>query len=92
MTRTFIDLSIPIENDVASDPPGLEPKVHYMNHQQTHDQLLGFFPGLEKSDLPEGESWAVRCSSFRRTTTPWMPPGTSTPLRTPCCPTARGPR
>ena len=59
MTRTFIDLSIPIENDVASDPPGLEPKVHYMNHQQTHDQLLGFFPGLEKSDLPEGESWAV---------------------------------
>ncbi|MEM1432575.1 MAG: cyclase family protein [Pseudomonadota bacterium] len=64
MGRQFLDLSIPIENDVASDPPGLEPKVRYFRHQETHGQLLPFFPGLTASDLPDGESWAVETLSL----------------------------
>ena len=58
MGRRFVDLSIAIENDVASDPPGLEPSVQYLHHGETHEQLMQFFPGLEKSDLPDEESWA----------------------------------
>lgn len=59
MSRRFLDLSIAIENDVASDPPGLEPKIRYFDHQETHEQLFPFFPGLSKDDLPDKESWAV---------------------------------
>ena len=29
MARRFIDLSIPIENEILSDPPHLAPKVEY---------------------------------------------------------------
>jgi kynurenine formamidase len=59
MTRTLIDLSIFLENDVASDPPGLEPHIQYFNHEQTYEQIAPFFPGLQRQDLPDGEGWAV---------------------------------
>lgn len=59
MARKLIDISIPIENDVASDPAGFGPSVTYFNHQESFAQLQPFFPGLQKSDLPEGEAWAV---------------------------------
>lgn len=57
--RRFVDLSIAIDQETPSDPPGFGPEVTYMNHQQTHEQLLSFFPGLKVEDLPEGESWAL---------------------------------
>lgn len=59
MAQRFIDLSIAIDNEVVSDPPGMAPQITYMKHDQTHAQLLSFFPGLKKSDLPDEESWAV---------------------------------
>ena len=58
MTR-FIDLSIPITNDVVSDPEVMRPKVTYMTHENTWPQIAMFFPGLEQADLPDGEGWAV---------------------------------
>lgn len=58
MTR-FIDLSIPITNDVISDPEVMRPKITYMTHESTWAQIAMFFPGLEQSDLPDGEGWAV---------------------------------
>jgi len=48
----FIDISIPIENNVKSDPPGYEPEVEYLDHHTTANEMLAFFPGLKKDDLP----------------------------------------
>ena len=59
MTRKFVDLSIFLENDVMSDPPGLGPKIEYFTHENTFEQIAPFFPGLNKEDLPDGEGWAV---------------------------------
>ena len=59
MARKIIDLSIYLENDVISDPPGARPEITYVDHHQSVDSLASFFPGLEKDDLPDGEAWAV---------------------------------
>ena len=45
MTK-FIDLSIPITNDVISDPPVMRPNITYMTHENTWEQIAMFFPGL----------------------------------------------
>ncbi|MTJ79522.1 MAG: cyclase family protein [Telmatospirillum sp.] len=59
MPRRFVDLSIPLENDVLSDPPGFGPRIRYLDHHATVDQILSFFPGLTTDDLPDGEGWAI---------------------------------
>ncbi|MEN9538480.1 MAG: hypothetical protein RLZZ126_715 [Pseudomonadota bacterium] len=59
MPRTFVDLSIFLENDVLSDPPAFKPRIEYMTHETTTEQIAAFFPGLQKGDLPDGEGWAV---------------------------------
>ena len=59
MARTLIDLSIYLENDVISDPPGATPHIEYIRHDQSVGQIASFFPGLEADDLPDGEGWAV---------------------------------
>ena len=59
MARTFVDISMHLENDVVSDPPGFGPKIQYFDHQATFAQIEPFFPGLKKEDLPDGEGWAV---------------------------------
>ncbi|MFI0397230.1 cyclase family protein [Paracoccus jiaweipingae] len=59
MTRKIIDLSVPLMAGIASDPPGAEPQITYLDHSQTAPQLTGFFPGLTADDLPGGEGWAI---------------------------------
>jgi kynurenine formamidase len=59
MTRRFVDLSISIENDVISDPPGMQPRIEYRKHRDTVAQMATYFEGLQPSDMPDGEGWAV---------------------------------
>src|SRR5690606_7202669 len=55
----LIDLSRPLENTEFADPPGLAPKIEYFSHDDTAGQVLGFFPGVKREELPGGEGWAV---------------------------------
>jgi len=55
----IIDLSIPIENDVKSDPEGYRPSIQYVDHRQSLPGLQAFFPGLEAQAMPDAEAWAI---------------------------------
>jgi kynurenine formamidase len=59
MARRFVDLSIFLENEVISDPPGYRPKIDYIDHRASVPEIVGFFPGLQAADLPDGEAWAI---------------------------------
>jgi kynurenine formamidase len=59
VSRTIVDLSIFLENDVVSDPPAYRPKIDYIDHNKSVPELVEFFPGLEPEDLPDGEAWAI---------------------------------
>ena len=59
MPRRIVDLSVPLEMGIASDPPMALPRIDYLDHQMTVGQILPFFPGLTKEQLPNGEGWAV---------------------------------
>jgi kynurenine formamidase len=59
MPRTIIDLSVPIANGIPADPPGQGLSVTYIDHQQSLEGMLRFFPGLKPEDLPDGQGWAV---------------------------------
>ena len=57
--RKIVDLSIYFENGKLADPPAYEPKIQYFNHEDTAADMLSFFPGMQKNDLPDGQAWAV---------------------------------
>jgi kynurenine formamidase len=59
MPRRFIDISVALQAGIASDPPFMLPKIDYKTGADTADRLEGFFPGLTREDLPNGEGWAM---------------------------------
>jgi kynurenine formamidase len=57
----IIDLSVPLEAGVASDPPGLCPEVDYLGHEEGAAEIERM-TGIKAADLPDGAGWAVeRC-------------------------------
>ncbi|HEB3531154.1 MULTISPECIES: cyclase family protein [Burkholderia cepacia complex] len=59
MSRTFIDLSITLENDVVSDPPFMKPQITYETHKSTMNELGHFFPGVTAEQLAGGEGFCA---------------------------------
>ena len=57
--RKFIDLSVSLEEGISSDPEFMLPKISYHNHKDTAEEIIQFFPGLKKEDLPNKEGWAM---------------------------------
>ena len=57
--RKFVDLSVSLEEGIASDPDFMLPKINYHDHKETADEIIQFFPGLKKDDLPNEEGWAM---------------------------------
>lgn len=55
----IIDLSVPLQSGIASDPPGLEPKITYRDHKDNAAQVTAFFPGMTTDQLPGGDGWAM---------------------------------
>lgn len=54
----IIDLSIPLEDGLPSDPPGQIPKIIYYNHADTAAQMAESFEGCTAADL-DHMGWAV---------------------------------
>lgn len=57
--KRLIDLSISIEPGLPSDPPMMIPKIDYVTHETGADQMLEFFPGIKKEQLPGRLGWAL---------------------------------
>lgn len=57
MWKQFIDLSVPLENDVAADPPGTGPMIEYIDHKKTAPAVAARY-GLNPEDLLDGEGFA----------------------------------
>lgn len=59
MARQIIDLSVPIENDVKSDPPHLQPFIEYVGHKETAPLVAARYEGLKPEELVDGEGYAI---------------------------------
>ena len=55
----FIDISMPLENDIKSDPEFSRPTIQYLKHDETVSRIQNFFPDLKPEDLPDEAAWAV---------------------------------
>lgn len=61
MARRFVDISVPLQAGIASDPPHMLPKIQYSDHHITAPAIANFF-GVGVDQLPNGEYAAVeRC-------------------------------
>jgi kynurenine formamidase len=55
----IIDISRPIQHHTVNDPPVQVTEIQHISHQEGTDEMLAFFPGATKDDLPDGVGWAI---------------------------------
>jgi len=59
MARSFVDLSITLENEVVTDPPFMRPRITYQTHRDTVKELQHFFPGVTAEQMPGGQGFCA---------------------------------
>ena len=59
MPRRLIDISVPLEAGIRSDPDFMLPKIQYHRHAETAKDLCALFPGLRPEQLPDSMGWAI---------------------------------
>ena len=59
MTQRFVDLSIPLDPDVVTDPPFMRPSIDRRGHLQTMPELQAFFPGVTADQVAGAEGFAA---------------------------------
>lgn len=55
----IVDLSVTLVSELPVDPDFQRPKIEYLDHKATAEQMAGFFEGATPADLPEGNGWAI---------------------------------
>ena len=58
MARRLIDISVPLQAGIASDPPNMLPKIEYVDHKMSAPRMADYM-GVRLDQLPEGEYAAV---------------------------------
>jgi kynurenine formamidase len=58
MPSRIIDISSTLDNAVVMDHDFMRPTIEYVKNTETADAVCQIFPGLQPSDLPNGEGWA----------------------------------
>ncbi len=53
----FVDLSIPITNDFACDPPLTQPTIEYLSHKEGAGEIAFAFPRLKPEQHLPGDGW-----------------------------------
>lgn len=64
MGKRFVDLSVAIEQSLPSDPPMMIPRIEYIDHAMGATQMLDFFPGIVRDQLPGSLGWALEFLSL----------------------------
>lgn len=58
MTRRIIDLSVTLE-DKPTSPAHHQPKIDYVNHDDSWELFGRLLPGVTPDDMPDRKAWAV---------------------------------
>lgn len=67
MARRLIDISVPLQAGIASDPANMLPKIEYVDHKMSAPRMAEYM-GVRLDQLPEGNTRQSRMCRFRRIT------------------------
>jgi len=59
MSRRIVDLSIPLDPEVITDPPFMRPSITRQTHRETVAEAAAFFPGITAEAMAGGEGFAA---------------------------------
>jgi kynurenine formamidase len=63
MARRIVDISVPLQAGIRSDPPHMLPQIEYRDHHQTAPWMAEYM-GVRVDQLPEGEYAAVEVATI----------------------------